>query len=319
MIIRGGEYPFPMESSPFSVTHRSSCKVMFIKLFTHILDSSIADNRPLRHFFTDLLLCADAKGFVMMTESAIARRVGCTLEEAKWGLAELMKPDPMSKTPDNAGARIERLDGMGYGWRITNYEAYRAVKDADQMREATKERVRRFREKVKNETKGNASVTPGNAITEADTKAEAEADLLLKKEAKPAAQAPAASKKPESKKEEPSSRHQEMMKVVFESYREIQGHDFTMPGRFPRQLQTFLKSWNGDPKEFGAVFREVLTAVRDKPFQSKQIKDAVDPGSLCQNYAMVKALLRAPSPESTRFGRPEDKVSHTDREHGFDF
>jgi hypothetical protein len=152
---------------------------MFIKLFTQILDSSIADNRPLRHFFTDLMLCADCRGYVIMTESAIARRIGCTVEEVEWGIAELMKPDPRSKTPDADGARIERLDGQGYGWRVLNYESYRAMRDADQMREATKKRVRKFREKtdsLSNVTLCNAGVTHGNAITEAEAEAEAEGD-----------------------------------------------------------------------------------------------------------------------------------------------
>jgi len=161
---------------------------MFIKLFTQILDSSIADNRRLRHFFTDLMLCADWRGYVIMTNGAIARRIGCSLDEVEWGLSELEKPDPHSKTPDCQGARIERLEGVGYGWRIINYETYRAMKDADQLRETTKERVRRFRDSKKsaqNVTLGNEDVTPcnasvthGNAITEA----EAEADTKEKKE-----------------------------------------------------------------------------------------------------------------------------------------
>lgn len=140
---------------------------MFVKLFTQILDSSIADDRRLRHFFTDFLLCADMKGFVIMTESAISRRIGATLEEVKWGITELQKPDPRSKTPDSQGARIEALDGAGYGWRIINFEAYRDLKSADDMREKTKERVRRFREAKKLQagdvTQCNASVTPCNA------------------------------------------------------------------------------------------------------------------------------------------------------------
>ena len=145
---------------------------MFIKLFTQILDSSIADNRRLRHFFTDLMLCADAKGYVVMTKSAIARRIGCSFDEVDWGIQELMKPDPLSKTAEGNGARIEELEGQGYGWRVINYEAYRAMRDADQLREATKARVRRHRENKKDVT----HVTLGNAITEAE--AEAEADIL---------------------------------------------------------------------------------------------------------------------------------------------
>jgi hypothetical protein len=146
---------------------------MYVKLFTQILDSSIADNRRLRHFFTDLLLCSDAKGFVIMTSGAIARRIGATVDEVEWGLAELEKPDPSSKTPDYDGRRIERLEGVGYGWRIVNYEAYRALKDADQLRESTKERVRRYRQKKKGCNVTVTHVTLGNANTEAEAEAEA--------------------------------------------------------------------------------------------------------------------------------------------------
>jgi hypothetical protein len=136
---------------------------MFVKLFNAILDSSIADDRRLRHFFTDLLLCADSKGFVLMTDSAIARRIGATVEEVQWGLSELSKPDPKSKTPDREGRRIETLKGHGYGWRVINFESYRALRDADQMREATRQRVRRFRERKGHQTAvGNADVTQGN-------------------------------------------------------------------------------------------------------------------------------------------------------------
>lgn len=137
---------------------------MFVKLFNAILDSSIADDRRLRHFFTDLLLCADSKGYVMMTEAAIGRRIGATLEEVQWGLMELSRPDPASKTPDCEGRRIEQLKGHGYGWRVINFESYRALRDADQMREATRQRVRRFREKKGQQTPvGNGDVTQCNA------------------------------------------------------------------------------------------------------------------------------------------------------------
>jgi hypothetical protein len=136
---------------------------MFVKMFNQILDSSIADNRRLRHFFMDLLLCADMQGFVIMTETAIARRIGATLEEVEWGIAELSLPDQRSKTPDADGRRIEKLDGSGYGWRIINFDVYRALKSADDMREKTKERVRRFRSKSSTSEDGNANVTQCNA------------------------------------------------------------------------------------------------------------------------------------------------------------
>lgn len=138
---------------------------MYVKLFTQILDSSIAENRKLRHFFTDLLLCADFEGAVMMTSQAIARRIGASLEEVEWGLKELQKPDPLSKTSDHDGRRIEQVDGHGYGWKVLNFEFYRSLKDYEQLKIETKERVRKHRERKKlNESKAecNSHVTPCN-------------------------------------------------------------------------------------------------------------------------------------------------------------
>lgn len=119
---------------------------MFVKLHNQILDSSIADNRKLRHFFIDLLLCSDQEGVVLMTKNAIASRIRAPVEEVEWGLGELQKPDPESRTPDNEGKRIAPLEGHGHGWKILNYQMYRGLKSAEQLRTATRERVKRWRE-----------------------------------------------------------------------------------------------------------------------------------------------------------------------------
>lgn len=120
---------------------------MYVKIYSQILDSSIAVNRPLRHFFMDLLLLADPDGNVIMTKEAIGKRLNCELDHVEWGLAELMKPDPLSLTPDHGGRRITPLSGHGYGWTIINYSAYRDYKSAAEKRKATAERVRKWREK----------------------------------------------------------------------------------------------------------------------------------------------------------------------------
>ena len=144
---------------------------MYVKLFNQILDSSLADNRKLRHFFTDLLLCSDADGNVIMTKTAIASRIRASMEEVEWGLAELQKPDPVSNTPDHEGRRIIPLEGHGYGWKILNYEFYRDMKSERQRRDETAARVRKHREKKKAEeaAKGmrpKMRKTQGEAIAE---------------------------------------------------------------------------------------------------------------------------------------------------------
>lgn len=122
---------------------------MYVKIYNKILESSIADNRKLRHFFMDLLLCSDADGNVIMTKTAIAARIRADLEEVEWGIEELMKGDGESFHKDQDGRRIVPLDGCGYGWKIVNFERYRDFKTSREMREATAERVKKFREKHK--------------------------------------------------------------------------------------------------------------------------------------------------------------------------
>lgn len=122
---------------------------MYIKLFNGILDSSIAENRSLRHFFTDLMLCAEPDGTVLMTKEAIARRINCTREEVETGIEELLKPDPQSKHTEYKGARIIPLEGFGHGWKIINFEYYKGLKSAQDLREKTAERVAKFRSKKK--------------------------------------------------------------------------------------------------------------------------------------------------------------------------
>lgn len=124
---------------------------MYVKIYNQILNSSIADNRKLRHFFIDLLLCADPEGNVVMTKSSIAGAIRADISEVEWGLAELMKPDPENggRVPDHEGRRIAPLEGRGYGWKILNYEFYRDMKSARELREKTAERVARWREKKK--------------------------------------------------------------------------------------------------------------------------------------------------------------------------
>jgi hypothetical protein len=120
---------------------------MYVKIFSRILDSSIADDPKLRHFFMDLLLLSDPEGNVIMTPSAIANRTRAELREVEWGLKELQKPEAVSLSPAEEGRRIVPLEGHGYGWRIVNYQQYRDYKTAKEMREASAERVRRWREK----------------------------------------------------------------------------------------------------------------------------------------------------------------------------
>lgn len=170
---------------------------MYVKIYSHILDSSLADNRRLRHFFMDLLLLSDPDGNIIMTPGAIQSRIRSTLDEVQWGLEELQKPDKHSRNLESDGRRIVPLEGHGYGWRIVNYKAYRDYKSAKELREASAERVRRWREKhlkrgkelpgerafLKRQKKGeDVSMEPGNKIPHAACVERAENEKRLGQE-----------------------------------------------------------------------------------------------------------------------------------------
>lgn len=108
---------------------------MFAKIFTQIFDSSIAENYEVRHVFEDLLKLADREGVVDMTPEAVARRTNVPLERVRFGIEELMKPDPRSRSKEHEGRRLLPLDsGRDWGWLVVNYGHYRAIQDEESRR-----------------------------------------------------------------------------------------------------------------------------------------------------------------------------------------
>ena len=133
---------------------------MFAKVFSQILESSLAEDFRVRLVFEDLLKLCDLNGVVDMTPEAIARRTNVPLEIVLTGIEALEKPDPRSRTPDAEGRRLVRLDDhREWGWMIVNHAHYRSIASEEQRREKTASRVRVFREK--NALKRD--VTLGNA------------------------------------------------------------------------------------------------------------------------------------------------------------
>ena len=140
---------------------------MYAKIFNQIFDSSIADHWMFRHVFMDLLVLADKDGIVDMTHEAIACRTRIPMKIIREAIKFLEAPDYKSRTPDDDGARIRRLDDhREWGWVINNYDRFREIATEHDRREKTAARVRRHREKIrKPQQKGgcNAPVTLRNA------------------------------------------------------------------------------------------------------------------------------------------------------------
>ena len=123
---------------------------MYAKIFRQIFESSIAEKPELRFTFMDMLVLADMDGVVDMTHEAIARITNRPLELIRSTISDLEGPDPRSRTPDNAGARLKRLDDhRDWGWVIINYDTFRAMANEEQRRIKTLLRVKKHRESAR--------------------------------------------------------------------------------------------------------------------------------------------------------------------------
>lgn len=119
---------------------------MYVKVFSQILESSIAEDYEQRHLFMDLLVLADREGVVDMTHEAIARRLNVPIEFVCENIDKLAKPDPMSRNSADDGRRIMLLDDHRYwGWQIVNYTFYREMKDTESLRAAWRDEKRKRR------------------------------------------------------------------------------------------------------------------------------------------------------------------------------
>ena len=122
---------------------------LYARVFLKVLDSSIANNFKVRHVFEDFLKLAD-DGVVDMTRDAIARRLNIPEAELNEAIAVLEGPDPKSRNPDHDGRRLMRLDEhRDWGWVIVNWGEYESIRNKEDNRAKTLQRVHRYREKQK--------------------------------------------------------------------------------------------------------------------------------------------------------------------------
>jgi hypothetical protein len=118
---------------------------MYSKLFARITESSLMEEPiPTRYVFVMLLAIADAQGYVIGTDVAIARRLNMPLRDLLGSIDRLMEPDAHSNSQAEDGRRVIRSDGER-GYKIVNYGVYRDLKSAEGKREYMREYMRDYR------------------------------------------------------------------------------------------------------------------------------------------------------------------------------
>jgi hypothetical protein len=155
----------------------------YTKLFSSIIHSTIWQaSMPTKVVWVTMLAMADQHGRVMASIPGLAKAAGASLEECQAALGHFLAPDPYSRTPDFEGRRIMEIPG---GWILLNYASYRQKRSQDEIREQTRIRVQRYRQRHTQPTvpdvcnancnASNADVTIRNGLLrQAEAEAEAE-------------------------------------------------------------------------------------------------------------------------------------------------
>jgi len=159
----------------------------YTKLFNSIITSTIwTEDDKTRIVWITMLAIADQHGEVQASIPGLARVSGVSLEAAETAINKFLAPDPYSRTPDDEGRRIEKIEG---GWALLNHGKYRLMASAEDSKKANADRQKRHREKhTRNATVtgSNATVTHSNgkvtvktdiAEAKADTEAKAKVEL----------------------------------------------------------------------------------------------------------------------------------------------
>lgn len=153
----------------------------YTKLFNSIITSTIwTEDDKTRIVWITMLAIADQHGEVQASIPGLARVSGVSLEAAENAINKFLAPDPYSRTPDDEGRRIEKIEG---GWALLNHGKYRLMASAEDSKKSNADRQKRHRDKKNrnaNVTENNACVTLSNGqvtvktdIAEAEAKAEA--------------------------------------------------------------------------------------------------------------------------------------------------
>lgn len=128
----------------------------YVKLFSEIVESSIWDeDSDTCKVWITLLALSDQDGYVRGSPGWLAGKSRVSLGKCTLALRKFKEPDLQSKTEDNEGRRIEQLED---GWLILNYISFRDRLSTDKQSVATRERVRKHRERYNALRNGNQAL-----------------------------------------------------------------------------------------------------------------------------------------------------------------
>ena len=121
----------------------------YSKLFSEIVMSTIwREPNHVRIVWITMLALKDRFHCVNASIPGLADAAKVSIAECEEALRILLSPDPYSRTVDNEGRRIKKVEG---GWAVLNGEKYRNKMSLDERREYQRIKQREYRQKVKDE------------------------------------------------------------------------------------------------------------------------------------------------------------------------
>lgn len=119
----------------------------YAKVWRSLWKGSMAGKPALQLVWIYMLANSDANGVVDESRSSIAGATGLSLADVSAAVDELEAPDRNSRTPDEDGRRIVRVDPRrDWGWIVVNYPKYREMRNDDDRKRQVREATRRWRD-----------------------------------------------------------------------------------------------------------------------------------------------------------------------------
>lgn len=99
----------------------------YTPVFDTVYHGTLCGKWPTLPVWLTILPMADKHGHIDLTYQAIAVLTGWPIDLLKQAFAELMAPDPESRSADEDGRRLVLIDpeNRSWGWRVVNHRVYR--------------------------------------------------------------------------------------------------------------------------------------------------------------------------------------------------
>lgn len=111
----------------------------FTKLFSGITRSTVwTYDSDTRVIWIHLMAEADEHGVFVGTIPGLAQAAKVPVDKVRAAIATFLAPDPDSGSKEFEGRRLERVDR---GWRLLNHAKYRALRSAEEKRQADRDRI----------------------------------------------------------------------------------------------------------------------------------------------------------------------------------